>query len=226
MKQTFTFGRQTGFGASTGEGSTQTSAGTDGGQKQTQTDGQDKPGNKTFTQEELDAVIADRLKREREKTKDYADLKKKAEEYDKWQASQMTEQEKLQKELAAAQSKAGIALAAANERLIKAEVKAQALALGIIDPDAAYALMDKTSVKVDDAGNVAGVKESLEALAKAKAYLIGQKQALGSASNPGAGGGISAVEAARKLAQERNKRTALPQTGFYDPWKVGLKKRK
>ena len=61
-------------------------------------DGQ-QPG-KTFTQAELDAIIAERLKREREKYKDYADLKKAAEEYQKLKESQMSEQEKLQAKLA------------------------------------------------------------------------------------------------------------------------------
>ena len=62
--------------------------------------GQGNQGNKqpekTFTQAELDAVIADRLQREREKTKDYADLKKAADEYQKLKEAQMTETEKHQ----------------------------------------------------------------------------------------------------------------------------------
>lgn len=56
--------------------------------------------DKTFTQAELEAIIADRLKREREKYKDYAELKKAAEEYQKLKESQMSEQEKLQAKLA------------------------------------------------------------------------------------------------------------------------------
>ena len=60
----------------------------------------DKQTDKTFTQAELEAIIADRLKREREKYKDYSDLKKAAEEYQKLKEAQMTEQEKLQAKLA------------------------------------------------------------------------------------------------------------------------------
>lgn len=67
--------------------------------------GQGKPLDKTFTQAELDAVIADRLNREREKTKDYADLKKAAEEYQKLKEAQMSEQEKLQAKVAEAEKK-------------------------------------------------------------------------------------------------------------------------
>lgn len=73
---------------------------TDPGQETNLGDGgqgkQDNPPEKTFTQAELEAIIADRLKREREKYKDYADLKKAAEEYQKLKESQMSEAEKLQ----------------------------------------------------------------------------------------------------------------------------------
>ena len=61
---------------------------------------------KTFTQDELNAVVNDRLKREREKYADYSDLKKKAELYDKYEEESKSEiqkaterAEKLQAEL-------------------------------------------------------------------------------------------------------------------------------
>jgi len=55
---------------------------------------------RTFTQEELEKIIADRLERERRKYKDYDELKKVAEEYKKMKEAQMTEEEKLQSKLA------------------------------------------------------------------------------------------------------------------------------
>ena len=61
---------------------------------------------KTFTQDELNAILNDRLKREREKHADYAALKEKAEKLDKLEEAskseiqKMTEKaERLQKEL-------------------------------------------------------------------------------------------------------------------------------
>lgn len=61
---------------------------------------------KTFTQDELNAILNDRLKREREKYTDYAALKEKADKYDKYEEESKTElqkandkAEKLQKEL-------------------------------------------------------------------------------------------------------------------------------
>ena len=60
----------------------------------------------------------------------------------------------------------------ADNRLISAEVRAVGTELHIIDIDAAFALMDKSGVKVGEDGSVTGVKEALEALTAAKPYLV------------------------------------------------------
>ena len=60
----------------------------------------------------------------------------------------------------------------ADNRLISAEVRAVGAELNIIDIDAAFALMDKSGVKVGEDGSVTGVKEALEALTAAKPYLV------------------------------------------------------
>jgi len=65
-----------------------------------QTADNDTQQQKTFTQEELERILSERLKREREKYKDYDELKKAAEELKKIKESQMSEQEKLQMRLA------------------------------------------------------------------------------------------------------------------------------
>lgn len=104
-----------------------------------------------------------------------------------------SETQKLQEKLQQAEAARQSAYTLANERLVKAEIKEQSAALGLVDADAAFALMDRSAVKVDDKGNVAGVKEALDALIKAKPYLkatpAGTK--IGGGSNPagGAGGG-------------------------------------
>lgn len=49
---------------------------------------------KTFTQEEVDAIVGDRLKRDRAKYADYETLKEKAEKYDAAVEAQKTELEK------------------------------------------------------------------------------------------------------------------------------------
>jgi len=75
----------------------------------------------------------------------------------------------------------------AQQMLITAEIKAQAAALGIVDPDAAAKLADLSGVKVGDDGTVTGVREALEALLQAKPYLKASGPAkVGVPSNPAA----------------------------------------
>ena len=61
--------------------------------------------NKTFTQAEVDAIIGDRLAREKSKYADYEDLKAKAEEYDKQQEASKSELQKAQEKFAKLQAK-------------------------------------------------------------------------------------------------------------------------
>lgn len=88
----------------------------------------------------------------------------------------------------------------ANDRLIAAEVKTASIELKIVDPDAALALMDKSKIKVDDKGNVTGVKEALDALTKAKPYLVGKAAggAWGDKHGGGAGDQLTAREELKK----------------------------
>ncbi len=168
-------------------GSGNNNDGGSGGQQQQQ--GQPNAGGKTFTQAELDQIIKDRLDREREKYKDFDALKSKAAEFDKLQDANKSELEKAQETARKAEEKGAAALSAANERLVRAEVKLIASQMGIIDPDAALALMDRSAVKVNDAGEVEGVKAALDKLVKDKAYLLGQNSGSGTSATNGARGG-------------------------------------
>ena len=61
----------------------------------------------------------------------------------------------------------------ADDRLIHAEIREVGAQLGLIDTDAAFALMDKSSVRVAEDGSVCGVRESLTELLRNKPYLSG-----------------------------------------------------
>ena len=102
----------------------------------------------------------------------------------------MTETERLKAEKEAAEKKATQALAAANEVLVRAEVKSIAADMGLVDGDAAYALLlanGRDDVEVKD-GRVTGVKEVLEALVKEKPWLKktdAKGGSVGAGTNPG-----------------------------------------
>lgn len=94
----------------------------------------------------------------------------------------------------------------ADNRLISAEVRAVGTELNIIDIDAAFALMDKSGVKVGEDGSVTGVKEALEALTAAKPYLVKAAAAssgTGSTGNFPRTGSDNSTDYAARLAEAR-----------------------
>ncbi len=152
---------------------------------------------RTFSQDELNAIIKDRIQRER------ASWEKKIEDEKKKAA--MTESERLKAEKEETEKKAKAMMDRANERLIRAEVIAQATALKIVDADAAYALMSREGVSVEEDGQVIGVKAALESLIKAKPYLVRtavdtKKTGDDQSDDKGKKGGFSMNDLIRKAA--------------------------
>ncbi len=70
---------------------------------------------------------------------------------------------------------------------VKTKIKDEAVKMGIIDPDAAYALIDLSSIEIDD-GEVKDVRRALEKLVKQKPYLLGEVGSETPPPTPGAGG--------------------------------------
>jgi hypothetical protein len=80
----------------------------------------------------------------------------------------------FEKQLSEAQAQAQAAVEKANDKLIRSEIKSVSVDLNIIDPEAAYVLLEKEGIKVADDGTVEGVQEALEKLIEAKPYLANQ----------------------------------------------------
>lgn len=101
------------------------------------------------------------------------------------------------------------ALAAANTRLVNAEIKVFAVQASFVDPADAVALVDRTGIQVDEQGNVTGAKEAVDSLAKAKPHLVGKGKPDGSPGGAGNGsrqdgsGGNQAGEFGKQLAAKR-----------------------
>lgn len=108
--------------------------------------------------------------------KEAADRRKKLEAFERAeqerQQAQLSETERLKQQLAEAESKAATATAAANERLLRAAVLAEASKLGFVDPSDAWRMLDRDGLGIDEDGEATGASEALKALAKAKPYLV------------------------------------------------------
>lgn len=131
----------------------------------------DKTAEKTLTQTEVDKIVEARLARDRKKW----ETEYQAKIEDERKKAAMTETEKLKAAKEEAEARATKVLAEANEILVRAEVKATAAEMGLVDGDAAYALVDRDSIELKD-GKVTGVKAALEALVKAKPWLQGERK--------------------------------------------------
>lgn len=141
---------------------------------------------KTFTETEVNDIVAKRLERERKKYADYDDIKAQLTELlaaeEEREKAQMSELERAEAEKAAALKKAqeaedarSKALESANQRLIRAEFALEAKSAGIEYVDDAFRLADLSKVTVDDDGNVLGVVDAVKTLVESKPYLIPQK---------------------------------------------------
>ncbi|MEK5418226.1 phage scaffolding protein [Paenibacillus sp. FSL L8-0708] len=140
--------------------------------------------DKTFTQADLDRIVADRLARDRKGREDYDSLKMKLTALEQAEAereaAKLSDTERLEAEKATALAAAESAkterdkvLTTANQRIINAEFKSLAREANVPADRVAAALKlaDLSAVTVDDEGNAVGVKEAVEALIVAEPYL-------------------------------------------------------
>ncbi|MDZ5608569.1 phage scaffolding protein [Bacillus pseudomycoides] len=174
---------------------------------------------KTFTQEELDEIVTKRLERERKKSTekygDYDDVKAKLAEYEKAEEErkkqEMTETQRLQAEKEEAERKAQEASEAAqkaqeqaNARILNTEIKSVARALDANDPGDVLALLDKSSIQLDENGNYQGVEEAIKALKESKPWMF--KKVVGAdaagGANPGTNPKANEILALEKELEE------------------------
>ena len=84
--------------------------------------GQEVSEPKTFTQEQVDAIIGDRLARANAKYADYEDLKAKADKFDKMEEANKTERQKAQDKAAKLEEKVKSMEKADQIRTVRAKV--------------------------------------------------------------------------------------------------------
>ncbi len=142
---------------------------------------------KTFSQDDVNRIIKARAERELQTVLQEAGLagvdelkglvqaKRQAEE------AQKSEMQKLQER--AAQLEKQLADAAEKQKALmtQSDITAKAAKLGIIDPDAAYRLLDTSKLEYDEAGQPTNSEALLTGLLKDKPYLAGGAS---SAMNP------------------------------------------
>ena len=125
----------------------------------------------TFTQEQVNRMMAQTRRDERGKFSDYGELKTRATRADELEQEKLTETERMEARAVEAEKKAADAQQQIASAMIASEVKIRASAMGVIDPDAAYLLLDRSNVHYDAEAGVSGVDDALAGLLEAKPYL-------------------------------------------------------
>lgn len=134
-------------------------------------------------------------------------------------ATQEKEKSDLQREQeakVAAEAKAAQAEERAKQAYIKASFVAHAAGANLVDVEDAFRLADLSGVTVKDDGTVEGVKEVVEALVKAKPYLIktgGGYVPAGGGNPPRGGGGDEGAQNKARASQMAAQRLGVSTGG-------------
>lgn len=135
---------------------------------------------KTFTQDELNAIVQDRLARaakgqpSKDELKALQEAKAKLEEIEQAGASEL---EKANTAREKAEAKAAEAVQKANERLIRADAMAELAKQGVTNMEGALRALDKTGLTVEDDGTVSGVEEAVKSLLESIPEFVGKPAA-------------------------------------------------
>ena len=126
---------------------------------------------KTFTQDEVNRMMGQARRDARSQFSDYSELKSRAAKADELEQANLTEAERLEARVSDAEKRATDAQGQVSSAMIASEVKVRATQMGIVDPDAAFLLLDKKNVAYNVTDGVSGVDDALAQLLEDKPYL-------------------------------------------------------
>jgi len=162
-----------------------------------------QPG-RTFTESDVEAIVRDRLARQKRQYGDYDELKAKEAKLAELENAQKSELEKAQAQVAQLQQERDDARKLAQDRLIRSAFVAEAAKAGAAHPEDAFALADQSGVAIDDAtGQVSGVSAAVTALIEGNRLVLSSRPQA-PALDGGAGGGQRAASKV-KLTPEQER---------------------
>jgi hypothetical protein len=171
---------------------------------------------KSFSQADVDRIVAERVKRVKlTAPADYDDLKAKATKLDEIEAASRSDLEKAQEAQRRADERATAAEARANETARRHAIEREASKQKAADPDDIFAVLQTTPkyrdmVTMDDDGQVTGVDEAVKAILADKPHLVGKTS---TPAGDGDGGSRGGGEAQKPKTLEDAVSRALTKTG-------------
>ena len=163
---------------------------------------------KTFTQDQVNGIIAERARREAAKqlaslgVSSFDELSAIVQKSREREQAEMTELQKAQAANAELEKRLEQAANAQKELAVQSSIASLSAKLGIVDADAASRLLDKGAIEFDANGMPTNTEALLNDLLKAKPYLAGAGT---SAMNPGRARKFSREEIEKMTPAEINK---------------------
>jgi hypothetical protein len=159
------------------------------------------PAPRTFTQDELDRIVRDRLARQKAQFGDYDELKEAADRLKEIEDQNKSELAKAQERAAELERKAAEAEQARLAALYENAVISEAAKKNVADPTDLVQLIDRSAVEFGDDGRPTNISDVVDSLLKAKPYLAGGGHALGDADLGARGGGVEKPITREQLAR-------------------------
>jgi len=130
---------------------------------------------RTFSQTELDRIVQERVARAKATPPpDYEDLKNKASEFDKLQEAQKTELERERDAREKAEQRATQVETEAKEIRLRSAILAEAAKPDrkVVDTDAVIALLDRSTLELDDSGTPTNIAKAMDSLLEQRPFLV------------------------------------------------------
>lgn len=143
---------------------------------------------RTFSQGEVDRMIKGRAEREARKmlsdlgVSSVDELKAIIKQKEEREEAEKSELQKAQERAAELEKQLSAAAEAQKAMAMQTDITAKAAKLGIVDPDAAFKLLDKGAIEYGDDGRPKNTEALLMAMLKERPYLAGTGS---SVTNPG-----------------------------------------
>lgn len=118
-----------------------------------------------------------------------------------YEDAKLSETERLQKRLADLEQEQLAHQQERQERIVRYETMLAASKLGIIDPDAAYRLLDLASLEYNEDGTPKNLEKALRDLTRAKPYLVGAPS--NAVTNPATGQRRAGTFTRQQIADRR-----------------------
>lgn len=144
------------------------------------------PVERSFSQAELNAILARQKRELLADAGDLAELRDKAKRLDDLEAQSQTELERERNRADSAVAEAQKIREAAERRLVEAAVLTEATKQKAIKPEHLHRLIDTGSVTVGDDGQVAGVGEAVTAFLEANPEYVGRTASPSGSADQGA----------------------------------------